>query len=156
MNNETQAVEQTPSTPAAVVANPKTPKAPKVAKPKAKKAMPKTSKKIAKKAKPKSAPGTMAQILHAAAKQYDKPKAKDGKPLKTAAGNPIIDSGDDVAKLLRGKDLKVVYELVGSKIGQSAQSLKLKYGKLNVGQQRMNLGNRLRGFLNGGKAKKAK
>lgn len=118
-------------------------------KPAKKAKMPKTSKKLAKKAKKakSAATGKMADILHAAAKDYARPKGKDGKPLKTAAGNPIVDSGDKVAVMLRGKDIEDIYSLVSKKIDVPAAELKRKYGKLNPGQQRMNLGNRLRAAI---------
>ena len=125
---------------------------PKAAKPKAKPA--KVAKKVKAKKGKKNDEG-MA-VLREYAGDYERPKGKDGKPLKTKAGNPIIDSGDEVAVALRGKDLAQVYEVVAKRLGQSVQSLKGKYGHLNLGQQRMNLGNRLRGFLNAKAAKAEK
>jgi hypothetical protein len=71
--------------------------------------------------------------------------------IKTASGRPTYDIGDKTAEVLRGKDLDAVYEvtvktiakLTGEK-GLTVDELKTKYSKLNPGQQRMNLGNRLR------------
>lgn len=71
------------------------------------------------------------------------------KVKKTAGGNPSIDSDDKIAQMLRGKPLDQVYVLVASKLEDTTVGqLKAKYGKLNLGMQRMNLGNRLRGVLN--------
>src|SRR3972149_7055043 len=142
MNQEQTQVNDTPATPAAP-----TPKAPKAKKAKpVKKAAPKV--KVKAKAKVKKGTAKGMGVLREYAPDYDHPKGKDGKPLKTANGNPVIDSGDEIARAMRGRDLADVYEAVSSRIGQSVQALKLKYGRLNPGQQRMNLGNRLRGFMN--------
>jgi hypothetical protein len=148
MNQEQTQVDDTQAAP--------TPAAPK---PKKVKAKAKPMKKIAPKvkAKVKKAKGTAKGmgVLREYAPDYEHPKGKDGKPLKTVNGNPVVDSGDEIARAMRGKDLGQVYDAVSKRIGQSVQALKLKYGKLNPGQQRMNLGNRLRGFMNA-KAKPAK
>lgn len=72
---------------------------------------------------------------------------------QSAAGHTSYDNGDEVATKLRGKDLDLVYEAVakvlakleGEDAGKVEKALKAKYQHLNVGMQRMNLGNRLRG-----------
>lgn len=64
---------------------------------------------------------------------------------KTPAGNPSIHCGDDLATKLAGKSLDEVYELAAKKTGDSIKELKAKYGHLNVGLQRMSIGNRIRG-----------
>ena len=70
------------------------------------------------------------------------------KTVTAASGNKSLDSGDEVAKALRGKELGDVYEVAAKKLGTSALALKRKYGHLNVGMQRMNLGNRVRAANN--------
>ena len=65
---------------------------------------------------------------------------------KLANGGSCLDNGDSVASHLRGLELGEVYELVADKLGCSEKELMAKYSHLNPGQQRMNLGNRLRGF----------
>ena len=63
---------------------------------------------------------------------------------KTASGRPFVDINDEVANLLRGKTLPQVYVLVAKKLKVTEESLIAKYTHLNIGMQRMNLGNRLR------------
>lgn len=134
----------------------KAPKAPKKAAPKAKPAKAAKPAKKAKKAKSKGQKVEGMGVLREYAEKYEKPTDKKGERLKTAAGNPVVDSGDEVAVALRGKDLAQVYEVVAKRIGESVPALKKKYGHLNLGQQRMNLGNRLRGHLNAKAKPKAK
>ena len=72
------------------------------------------------------------------------------KQVRTAGGYASVDSDDSVAKRLRGKTLDEVYEYAadivrdddGAPVAISA--LKKRYGSLNEGMQRMNLGNRIR------------
>lgn len=71
--------------------------------------------------------------------------------IKTPSGRHVIDVDDPIAKQLRGKDLNEVYELAAKKLDTSSGSLKNKYKHLNLGMQRMVLGNMLRA---NGKAKK--
>lgn len=133
---------QEDAAPAATTA-PQKPK--KEAKPKAKPAKSAAKKapaKAAKKAKPSpkvdgSAP--MKDVLKAHKENYTKTKGEDGKQH--------FDNGDEVAEALRGADLDSVYSHVAKELGVTAKSLKEKYGHLNPGQQRMNLGNRLRGHM---------
>lgn len=55
------------------------------------------------------------------------------------------DIGDEVAKLLReAGSLDGVYEVASKYLVESVTTLRKKYGHLNPGQQRMNLGNRMR------------
>lgn len=56
-----------------------------------------------------------------------------------------IDNGDPVAARLRGLDLDAVYSLCSKETETPEKELREKYQHLNVGMQRMNLGNRLRG-----------
>lgn len=104
------------------------------------------TKKPAKKAKAKkpAASGVKGPaILREYAGSYHKDTEK-----KTAGGNVSIDNDDEVAKKLRGKDLDTVYSTVAKALGVTEKELRSRYAKLNVGMQRMNLGNRFRAVLN--------
>lgn len=88
--------------------------------------------------------------------EYEKPG------IKTEGGTEIIDNGDPVAKYLRGKTMNELYNVawtvattdtggvltLGSGkrkvIINSKDDLRAKYGRLNPGMQRMNLGNIVR------------
>lgn len=79
-------------------------------------------------------------------------KAKSGayqkdKEHKTAAGNPSIHCGDDVAKKLLGQSLDDCYAIAAKVCEMAEKELRAKYAHLNVGMQRMNLGNKMRGIL---------
>ena len=65
---------------------------------------------------------------------------------KRADGKTSLDNGDGVASTLRAVALEQVYKICAREIGESIEALKTKYGHLNPGMQRMNLGNRLRAF----------
>ena len=59
-----------------------------------------------------------------------------------------IDNGDAVARALRNcQDMDEVYEYVADATGRDEDDLRKRYSHLNVGQQRMNLGNVLRSHL---------
>lgn len=62
---------------------------------------------------------------------------------KTSSGK--IDNGDSVATLLRGLNLEEVYATAAEELGETVEKLKSRYSNLNPGQQRMCLGNRMRG-----------
>lgn len=81
----------------------------------------------------------------------------------TNSGRPTVDVDDVVAKALRGDDLEVLYprvaawlQLIGretigrgsKKMEVTEENLRIRYSRLNVGMQRMNLGNILRGAMN--------
>lgn len=66
------------------------------------------------------------------------------KVTKTKDGTRHVDNNDTIAKDLRGLDLDGVYKVASKMLGESVRALKGKYGKLNPGMQRMNLGNRMR------------
>jgi len=66
---------------------------------------------------------------------------------KTKDGFRYIDNGDDVAEKLRGLHIEEVYSVVAATLGLKAKELKAKYEHLNVGMQRMALGNLMRGHL---------
>lgn len=64
----------------------------------------------------------------------------------TASGNPTVDNNDDVAAQLRGMAIEGVYGLAAIELGIPQETLREQYAHLNVGMQRMNLGNRVRGI----------
>ena len=70
----------------------------------------------------------------------------------SASGKKSKDNADEVAIMLRGKTLDEVYEIAESWLIISAEELKARYAHLNAGQQRMNVGNRLRSCIKKSKA----
>lgn len=58
-----------------------------------------------------------------------------------------LDNGDMVAIALRDKTLEDVYKLTADLCKTSVAELRSRYEHLNVGMQRMNLGNRMRAAL---------
>lgn len=88
-------------------------------------------------------PVKSTDALKEAAKRYEHDKEH-----KTASGNVSVDNGDDLAKSLRGATLDAVYAKAAEVLEVPEKELRAKYAKLNVGMQRMNLGNRMRGVLN--------
>lgn len=58
-----------------------------------------------------------------------------------------LDNGDMVAVALRDKTLEDVYKLTADLCKTSVAELRSRYEHLNVGMQRMNLGNRMRAAL---------
>lgn len=145
----------TPSAPPPAEVTPQ----PALNKPKAKKAK---AAKPAKKAKAKKASGASGKNKGltgpAVLKTYAPKYVKGGKngEAKTTGGNKTVDCGDKLADQLRGLDLEAVYDkavvvlnkaLEEGEKAHTKASLKAKYGKLNVGMQRMNLGNRMRAIL---------
>lgn len=67
------------------------------------------------------------------------------KRVKSASGAASLICGDDVSKSLVGKDLDAVYSTASKVLRESVVALRRQYKHLNVGMQRMNLGNRIRG-----------
>ena len=65
----------------------------------------------------------------------------------TVHGNRTIDIDDKVAKMLRGSDVKEMYQIAAKALGEPVRALQKQYGHLNIGMQRMNLGNRMRKAL---------
>lgn len=63
---------------------------------------------------------------------------------KSANNNASLDNGDMTAIVLRGLDIDAVYAVVAEGTGKSVDELKARYNHLNIGMQRMNLGNILR------------
>lgn len=72
---------------------------------------------------------------------------------KTASGRRAMDCNDEIGQTLRGKSLDDVYTAASKALGVTAKSLREKYGHLNLGMQRMCLGNRLRGHASAEAAK---
>lgn len=119
-------------------------------KPAAKKAsVKKSAAKGEKKAAKRKAKGTDGDTPKgpAALRKYAPQYVKDSEH-KTPAGHVSVHCGDEVAKKLLGKDLDDVYRIAAKTIGEDEKALRKQYGHLNVGMQRMNLGNKMRGVLN--------
>lgn len=58
----------------------------------------------------------------------------------------ITHVGDDIGAMLQGKSLDEVYEIASKYLGVPEKELRAKYSHMNPGQQRMNCGNRMRGW----------
>jgi hypothetical protein len=145
--NDTQANESAATTATTATTESVAPaKAPKKAKAKApaKKAAKKAAKKkSASKSKGVKADGVSGPaVLKAYAPQYHRDKEK-----KTASGNVSVDCGDELAARLRGKSLDDVYAFAAKALKEPEADLRKQYKHLNVGMQRMNLGNRVRAAL---------
>ena len=54
-------------------------------------------------------------------------------------------TGDDLAMVLAGHGLDVIYSAAAVVLSTDESELRQRYAHLNPGQQRMNLGNRIRG-----------
>ena len=67
---------------------------------------------------------------------------------KTEGGNVSVHCGDATAQKLLGKTLDECYTIAAGISEESEEDLRAKYEHLNVGMQRMNLGNKIRGVLN--------
>lgn len=74
----------------------------------------------------------------------------------SASGNKSFDNGDAVALLLRGADLDTVYKIGAKELGVEEKELRTKYAHLNAGQQRMNIGNRVRAAIRKREAQQSK
>lgn len=90
-------------------------------------------------AKPAKTPPLVGNVIHANLDVYVKGAAQ------TAGGNKTIDCGDQTAARLRGLPLDQVYNEAAIACKTTVVELRAKYSKLNVGMQRMNLGNKIRG-----------
>lgn len=67
---------------------------------------------------------------------------------KSASGAKTKNNGDLVATTLAGRPLDQVLAIAAEMTDVPADELEAKYAHLNIGQQRMNLGNRIRGAVN--------
>ncbi len=74
-------------------------------------------------------------------------------PVATASGGKALDISDAAADLLRGQDISDCYFIVAKHLAKKDKTLdvdtveaelKARYENLNLGMQRMNLGNKLR------------
>jgi len=63
------------------------------------------------------------------------------KATKTATGQKSLNNGDEVAAVLEGLHVDELFKIGEDVLGEDFAE---KYAKLNVGMQRMNMGNRLR------------
>jgi hypothetical protein len=63
-------------------------------------------------------------------------------PTRSASGAKSLSNGDFVATLIQGMEVDDCHRIAKKFLGESTKE---KYGHLNVGMQRMNVGNRLRG-----------
>ena len=66
------------------------------------------------------------------------------KQTRSASGAKSLSNGDEVATAMEGMNIEEVYTLAKEVTGEDYQD---RYAKLNVGMQRMNLGNRIRGVI---------
>jgi hypothetical protein len=73
-----------------------------------------------------------------------KPERYTRHDVRTPGGRKAFDIADSVANRLRGKDLPEVYAIAAKALHCTQKELTERYGHLNPGQQRMNLGNRMR------------
>lgn len=76
--------------------------------------------------------------------------------VRTPAGRRTLDCADDISVQLRGLSITEVYDEASKVLGESVEALTLKYEHLNIGMQRMNLGNRIRGAIAAAARKGAK
>lgn len=67
---------------------------------------------------------------------------------KTQSGNASVHCNDETANKLLGKTLDECYSIAATICEEDEGELRAKYGHLNTGMQRMNLGNKIRGVLN--------
>lgn len=67
---------------------------------------------------------------------------------KAASGSVSLHNGDAVAVALVGLTLAEVVQVASEALDTPQKDLEAKYQHLNPGQQRMNLGNRIRGVVN--------
>lgn len=67
---------------------------------------------------------------------------------KAAGGGQSKHNGDAIATALQAQPVEVVYKVAAEMLGVAVEDLEQKYARLNVGMQRMNLGNRIRGAIN--------
>ena len=77
---------------------------------------------------------------------------KKYEPSLSASGRKSLNSGDEIAHLLSGMEPRAVISAAERLLGLEVNTLWDKYASLNVGQQRMNAGNRIRGAVKRGEA----
>lgn len=87
--------------------------------------------------------GGSTDILRQKAATYTRDKEH-----KTQSGNVSVHCNDETAQKLLGKTLDECYSIAAEIIEETEEELRAKYGHLNPGMARMNLGNKIRGVLN--------
>jgi len=65
--------------------------------------------------------------------------------VKSASGKKSLNNGDPIAVALTGIDVPTLYGIAAKFMEVKRSDLEAKYSHLNIGMQRMNLGNRIRG-----------
>jgi len=73
-------------------------------------------------------------------------------PSLSASGRKSLNSGDEIAHLLSGLEPRAVISAAERLLDLKTDELWDKYANLNLGQQRMNAGNRIRGAVKRGDA----
>lgn len=63
---------------------------------------------------------------------------------RTASGSKSLSNGDEIATLLEGISIDALHDIADKAFADN--DYRTRYAKLNKGMQRMNLGNRLRGW----------
>jgi hypothetical protein len=76
--------------------------------------------------------------------RYAAPPTRAVIERKERAVRGVRDVGDQVAEMLRGKELDGVYKVAAEYLAEDEAGLRKKYAHLNPGGQRMTLGNRMR------------
>ena len=77
---------------------------------------------------------------------------KGYEPSLSASGRKSLNSGDEIAHLLSGLEPRAVISAAERLLHLEVNTLWDKYASLNLGQQRMNAGNRIRGAVKRGDA----
>lgn len=77
-----------------------------------------------------------------------RPDVSNYQSARSASGSKSMHNGDAVACALVGATLAEVVKLGAEVLECTQKELTEKYAKLNIGQQRMNIGNRIRGVVN--------
>jgi hypothetical protein len=75
---------------------------------------------------------------------------KKYEPSLSASGRKSLNTGDEIAHLLAGLEPRLVIAAAERLLSLKTNELWDKYSGLNVGQQRMNAGNRIRGAVKRG------
>lgn len=119
-------------------------------KPRARRATDKTKAPRVKKEKVAKAPrARKAAVVESTGRSTDALRQKaptyvHDKEKRTAGGHVSVHNGDEIAQKLIGKDLDQVYTMAARTLKEDEAELRKKYKHLNIGMQRMNLGNRMR------------
>lgn len=82
--------------------------------------------------------GTMSRKLRRYAQQYTKATNTKGTATRIC--------GDSISRILLQLTLDQTYGTASNFLGDTVEALRARYAHLNPGQQRMNLGNRIRGL----------